>query len=86
MIAAKCLRILSGLFSANLIDQSSSRILTTHARTMLIVHGDWLIRWGENRPDMTLKHLTAMLSIVAFIVSLIRQLMNVFFVAVLCRL
>ena len=55
-IAGKCLRTLSGLFSLNLIDQSSSRILTTHAKTTPIVQDDWPIRLGENRPDRALKH------------------------------
>ena len=49
-IAAKCLRTLAGLFSPNLIDQSSCRILTTHANTRPILHDDWSIRLGENRP------------------------------------
>ena len=62
-IAAKCLRTLSGLFSPNLVDQSSRRILTTHAKTRPILHDDWSIKLGENRPDKALKHLAAMLGI-----------------------
>ena len=49
-IAAKCLKTLSGLFSRNLIDQSSCRILTIHAKTRPILHDDSSIRLGENRP------------------------------------
>ena len=60
-IAAKCLRTLSGLFSANLIYQSSCEILTAHAKTRPILNDDWSIRLGENRPDSVLKHLMAML-------------------------
>ena len=48
--ATKYLRALLGLFSPNLIDQSSCRILTTHAKTRPILHDDWSIRLGENRP------------------------------------
>ena len=47
-IAAKCLIALSGLFSPNLIDQSSRMILTTHAKARPILHDDWSIRLGEN--------------------------------------
>ena len=60
-IPAKCLRILPGLFSPNLTDQSSCRILTTHAKTRHILHDDLSVRLGENRPDSGLKHLAAML-------------------------
>ena len=49
-IAAICLRALSGLFSSNLTDQSSCRILITHAKTRSILHDDWSISLGENRP------------------------------------
>ena len=55
---------LSGLFSSNLIDQLSYRILTTQAKTRTIFHDDWSIRLGENRPDRTLTHLAAMLDMV----------------------
>ena len=48
-IVTKCLRTLSGLFSPNLIDQSSYRILTTHAKTRPIMHDEYSIRMGENR-------------------------------------
>ena len=58
-IPAKYLRTLSSLFSPNLIDQSSSRILTRHAKTRPVLHDDWLIKLGENRPDRALKHLAA---------------------------
>ena len=61
-IVTICLRSISSLFSPNLIDQSSCRILTTHAKAWLILHDDWSIRLGENRPDMALKHLAAMLA------------------------
>ena len=58
-IVAKCLRTLSGLFSPNLIVQSSCRILITHAKIRPILHDDWSIRLGENRLDKALKHLAA---------------------------
>ena len=66
-MVVKCLKTLSGLFSPNLIYQSSCRVLTTNAKnpfcakTRPIMHDDWSIRLGENRPDRALKHLTAML-------------------------
>ena len=60
-MVVKCLRALSGLFSPNLSDQLSCRILTTGAKTRLILHDDWSIRLGENRPDRVLKHLAATL-------------------------
>ena len=41
----------------------AERILTTHDKTRPILHDDWSIRLGENRPDWTLKHLVAMLSL-----------------------
>ena len=47
--------------SPNIIDQSSCGILTTYAKTRPILHDDWSIRLGENRPDKTLKHLATML-------------------------
>ena len=55
-IAVKCLRTLAGLFSPNLIDQSSCRILISHARTRPIFHNGWSIRLGENRPDRAQCH------------------------------
>ena len=61
-IVAKYLRTLSSLFSPNLIDQSSCRIMTTHTKSRPILHDDWSIRLGENRPDSVLKHLAAMLT------------------------
>ena len=60
-IAAKFLRTMASLFSPNLIDQSSCRILSTHAKARPILRDDWSIRLGENRPDRALKHLAAML-------------------------
>ena len=60
-IAAKCLRTMSSLFSPNLIDQSLCKILATHAKSRPILHDDWSIKLGENRPDRALGHLTAML-------------------------
>ena len=51
-------------FLPNLIDQSSSRILTTHARTRPILHDDWLIKLGENGLDKALIHMVDMLMIV----------------------
>ena len=60
-IAAKCLITVPSLFSPNLIDQSSCRALTTHAKIRSILHDDWLIRLGENRPDRALEHLMGML-------------------------
>ena len=62
-IAARFLRTMSSLFSPNLIDQSSYRILSTHAKTRPILHDDWSIRLGENRPDSSRKHLATMLTI-----------------------
>ena len=52
---------LSGLFSPNIIGQPSCKILTTHAKTWPILHDDWSIRLGENRPNRALMHLAAML-------------------------
>ena len=60
-IAVKCLRTLSSLLSPNLADQSSCRIVITHAKARPILHADWSIRLGDNRPDRALKHLAAML-------------------------
>ena len=60
-ITAKCLRTQSGLLSPNLIDQSSCRIPKTQAKARPVLHDDWSIRMGENRPDRALKHLEAML-------------------------
>ena len=51
-IAAKC---------QNLIDQSSCRMGLALACVMIIMHDDWSIRLGENRPDRALIHLAAML-------------------------
>ena len=53
------------LFSPSLVNQSSCRILTTHAKARPILHDDWSIRLGENRPyksskkfgDYALSHL-----------------------------
>ena len=52
---------LSGLFSPNLIHQSSCSILITHAKIRPILYDDWSIRLRENRPDWALKHLAAIL-------------------------
>ena len=60
-IAAKSLRTLSGLIPPNLIDESSCGILTTRAKTWPILHDDWSITLGENRPDGAFKHLKDML-------------------------
>ena len=60
-IVSKCLRALSGLFSPNLIDQSSCRMGLPLACVMRIMHRDWSIRLGENVFNMALKHLVAML-------------------------
>ena len=62
-IDAKCLKTLSGLFFPNLINQLSCRILTKHDNTRPILHDDWSIKLGENRPDGILKHLAVMLNI-----------------------
>ena len=54
-IATKCLRALSGLFSPNLIHQSSCRILTTYAKTRSILYDDWSIMSSTgvwNREDL----------------------------------
>ena len=48
-MATKFLIALSGLFSPNLIDQSSCMSLTPHAKTRPILYDDWSIRLGENR-------------------------------------
>ena len=60
-IAAKCLRILSGLFSPNLIDQSSCKMDLVLACVVRMLHDDWSIRLGENIPYRVLKRLVAML-------------------------
>ena len=60
-IAAKCSRTLPGLFSPNLIDQSSCRLDLVLACVVRILHDDWLSSLGENRPYSVLKHLAAML-------------------------
>ena len=39
-----------------------SNRMATLAKTRPIFHDDWLIRFRENRPCRTLKHLAAMLS------------------------
>ena len=62
-IAAKCMRTMSSLFSPSPIDQSSCRILTTHAKARPMLHDDWSIRLGENRPNSALIHLAAMLNL-----------------------
>ena len=54
-------------FSPNLKDQSSCRILTTHAKARPMLHDDWSIRLGENRPDRALKHMAAILYKAPFI-------------------
>ena len=54
---------LSGLFSPNLIDQSSCRILITHATARPIFQDDWPISMGEQRSDRVPKHLAIMLLI-----------------------
>ena len=65
-MVTKCLRALSGLFSPNLIGQSSSKILTAHAKTRPILHDEWSSRLGGggDRPDMTFKCLAAMLLLI----------------------
>ena len=63
-IAAKCLGTLSGLFPPNLINQSSCRILTTHAKTRPILHDDWRIRLGENRLERAMLALSVSLKLV----------------------
>ena len=60
-VAYKCLRSMSSLFSPNLIDQSSGRILTTRAKARPILHDDWSIRLGEKRTDRDLTHMASML-------------------------
>ena len=72
-IAAKCLRTLSGLFSPNLIDQSSRRTGLVLASVVRIQHDDWPIRLGENRPDRVLKHLADM-----FYFAALRELMYIY--------
>ena len=52
-IRRKCLRALSGLFSPNLIDQSSCRILIIYGKTRPILLDDWPIRLGDNRPNQS---------------------------------
>ena len=61
-IAATCFRAQLGLFSPNLIDQSSCRMGQVLACVVRILHDDWSIRLGENKPDEARKHLVAMLS------------------------
>ena len=60
-IAAKCLRALSCLFPPNLTGQSSCRMDLVLACVVRILHDDWSIRLGENRPDRVLKHSADML-------------------------
>ena len=60
-IVAKCLRTLPGVFSLNLIDQSSCKMGLVVVCVVRILHDDWPIRLGENRFDRVLKHLAAML-------------------------
>ena len=60
-MAVKYLRTLSSVFSLKLVSQSSCRVLTTHAKTRPILHDDWSIRLGENRPVSIQKHVVAML-------------------------
>ena len=50
-IAAKCFSGLSGLFSPNLIDQSSCKMGLVLACVVRMLHNDWPISLGENRPD-----------------------------------
>ena len=59
-IAAKCLRALSGIFSPNLIDQSTCKMGLALACVITILHDDWSARLGDNRLYRVLKHLTAM--------------------------
>ena len=54
-------RALSGLFSPNLIHQSSCKMGLVLACVVRTLHDDWSIRLGENRPDRVLEHLAAML-------------------------
>ena len=56
-MVVKCLTTPSGLFSPKIIDESSCRILATHAKTRPILQDDWSIRLGENRPDQSSKKL-----------------------------
>ena len=60
-LVVKCLRTLSGLSAPKLVNQSSCRILTTHAKTRPVLHDGWSIRSGENRPDSVRKHMVAKL-------------------------
>ena len=64
-IATKCFRPLLGLFFPNLLNQSSCRILTLHAKTRPILHHDWSIKLGDNRLYQSLikvlKHSATML-------------------------
>ena len=60
-IVARCFRAQLGLFSPNLIDQSSCRMGLVLACVVRILHDDWSIRLGENRPDEARKYLVAML-------------------------
>ena len=67
-IDATFLTALSGLFSPNLIDQSSCMILTTHAKTRPILHDDWSIRLGKNRLYRSSQHFAAMLAIITMLI------------------
>ena len=49
------------LFSLYLIDQSSCKMGLVITCVVRILHDDWSIRLGENRPDGALKHLAVML-------------------------
>ena len=59
-IATKCWKVLSGLFSPNLIDQLPCKMGLVLACVVRILHDDWSIRMGENRLDRVLKHLVSM--------------------------
>ena len=50
-IVTKSLKTLSGLFSPNLIDQSSCKMSLVLACVVRILHDDWSIRLGEYRLD-----------------------------------
>ena len=64
-IIAKCSIALLGLFSPNVIDQSSCKMGLVLACMVIILHDDWSIRSGINGPDMACSHLAAMLIVLA---------------------
>ena len=62
------------VFSPNLIDQSSCKMGLVLVCVVRILHDDWSIRLGENRPARALKHLAAILFNALFDLARIRMM------------